>query len=121
MSQGREISGIFFFLTLLLALSGCGGGGSSSGGSSPISAAALMWEAPTINVDGTPLTDLDGYILYYGTSHNNYSEVISVGNVTTFTFDNIPDLESGIWCFAVKAYNTSGYESDYSNEVCVDF
>jgi len=74
-----------------------------------------------MNENGSSLTDLGGYILYYGTSHNNYSDVISTGNVTTFPFNTIPDLESGIWCFAVKAYNTSGYESDYSNEVCVDF
>ncbi|MEF9426572.1 MAG: hypothetical protein L0956_05130 [Candidatus Mariimomonas ferrooxydans] len=118
MIQGREISGIFFFLTLLLALSGCGGGGSSS---SSISATALTWEAPTMNEDGTRLTDLGGYILYYGASHNNYSEVMSVDTVTTFPFNTIPGLESGMWCFAVKAYSTSGYESDYSDEVCVDF
>jgi len=110
MIQGREISGILFFLTLLLALSGCGGGG---GGSS--STTALTWEAPTMNEDGTPLTDLAGYKVYYGTSPEDYTESIDVGNVTVATIDS---LSSGMWCFAVTAYDISGNESNYSNEAC---
>jgi hypothetical protein len=29
--------------------------------------ATLSWDPPTTNVDGTPLTDLAGYKVYYGT------------------------------------------------------
>ena len=34
----------------------------------------LEWVAPTLNDDGTTLTDLDGYIIFYGTSSRNYTE-----------------------------------------------
>ncbi|MEF9427327.1 MAG: fibronectin type III domain-containing protein [Candidatus Mariimomonas ferrooxydans] len=113
--QGREITGILFFLTLL-ALSGCGGGGGSS---NSISAVALTWEAPTTNSDGTPLTDLAGYKIYYRTSSGSYGTPINVSdeNATNYTVDS---LSSGTWCFAVTAYDTSLNESDYSNEVCTD-
>ncbi|GBD95303.1 hypothetical protein BMS3Abin06_00168 [bacterium BMS3Abin06] len=39
------------------------------------------------------------------------------GNVTTLSIDNLPNIQSGIWYFAITAYDTSDNESDYSNEV----
>ena len=75
----------------------------------------LSWDAPTINADGTPLTDLAGYNVYYGTFSGNYSQNIDVGNVLNYMVSN---LESGIaYYFVVTAYDTSANESDYSNEV----
>ena len=78
------------------------------------SQATLSWDAPTTNADGTPLTDLNGYSIYYGTTFNNYSQVIDVGKVTTYT---VASLTDGTYYFAVTAYDTSGNESNYSNEV----
>jgi hypothetical protein len=75
----------------------------------------LTWNAPTLNADGTPLDDLAGYIVYYGTSSGNYSQGISVGNVTTFTVDNLNDDLT--YYFAATAYDISGNQSGYSNEV----
>jgi hypothetical protein len=60
------------------------------------------------------LTDLGGYKVYYGTSSGNYTVLKNVGNVTTYKVGN---LSSGLYYFAVTAYDTSGNESDYSNEV----
>ncbi len=77
--------------------------------------ATLSWEPPTTNADGTPLTDLAGYKIYYGTSANNYSQNIDVGNVTTYTIDNL--TEGLTYYFVATAYDTSGNESEYSNEV----
>lgn len=94
-------------LCLLSISAGCGGG--AGGGR-----ATLTWESPTTASDGTPLTDLAGYKIYYGTSSGNYTEVIDAGNVTTRT---VGRLAPGTYYFAVTAYNGSGYESDYSNEV----
>ncbi len=70
----------------------------------------LAWNASTG-------PNLAGYNVYYGTASGDYDWSRNVGNVTTST---ISDLASGVptYCFAVKAYNTSGQESAYSNEVC---
>ncbi len=77
--------------------------------------ATLSWDPPTTNADGTPLTDLAGYKIYYGTSSNNYFQNIDVGNVTTYTIDNLTDGLT--YYFVATAYDTSGNESQYSNEV----
>ena len=75
----------------------------------------LSWNAPSTNEDGTPLTDLAGYKIYYGTSSGSYTQNINVNNVTTYT---VPNLTDGLtYYFAVTAYDTSMNESGYSNEV----
>ncbi len=76
--------------------------------------ATLAWAAPKTNTDGTPLTDLAGYKVYYGTSSKNYTSVTNIGNATTYTVNNLP---SGIYYFAVTSYDNTGIESSYSNEV----
>jgi hypothetical protein len=77
--------------------------------------AFLQWKAPTTNEDGTPLTDLSGYKIYYGTASGNYSKTIDVGNVTTYTITNLTDGVT--YYFAATAYDRSMNESRYSNEV----
>jgi hypothetical protein len=77
--------------------------------------ATLSWDAPTTNADGTPLTDLAGYKVYYGTASGIYSQNKDVGNVTTYTVTNLTDGLT--YYFAVTAYDTSMNESGYSNEV----
>ncbi|HZX49313.1 MAG TPA: fibronectin type III domain-containing protein, partial [Nitrospirota bacterium] len=47
--------------------------------------AILTWDPPTTNSDGSPLTDLAGYKVYYGPTSGNYSAVIDVANVTGYT------------------------------------
>ncbi len=84
----------------------------------PTFSVTLSWDPPTTNTDGTPLTDLAGYRVYYGNSPGSYSYSIDVGNVTTFTLSN---LTSGTYYFAVTAYNSSGIESGFSNEVSKTF
>ncbi len=77
--------------------------------------ATLSWDPPTTNADGSPLTDLAGYKIYYGTTSGNYTNNIDVGNVTTY---KVVDLTEGLtYFFVVSAYDTLGNESDYSNEV----
>jgi fibronectin type 3 domain-containing protein len=78
------------------------------------SVVTIFWDAPTTNADGAPLNDLAGYKIYYGTSERNYSSEIDAGNVTNYMVSN---LKNGVvYYFAVTAYDTSGNESDYSNE-----
>nr|WP_298717564.1 putative Ig domain-containing protein [uncultured Steroidobacter sp.] len=82
--------------------------GSSNG------SATLSWTPPTSNTDGSTLSNLAGYRIYYGTSSSNLSRTIQVANagVTRYV---VPDLSAGTWYFAVRAYSSSGAESANSN------
>jgi len=84
-------------------------------GPTPDNSVTLVWDNPDGNSDGSDLNDLAGYKIYYGTSSGNYTQSIDVGNITSAAISN---LSSGTWCFATTAYDTSGNESDYSNEAC---
>jgi List-Bact-rpt repeat protein len=75
----------------------------------------LHWDAPTTNTDGTPLTDLAGYIIYYGPTSGNYTNSLDVGNVMTSVVNNLTDGLTNY--FTVIAYNSAGVESSFSNEV----
>ena len=79
----------------------------------------LMWDANTE-------TDLAGYKIYYkvaqggepydGTGITEGDSPIDVGNVTEFDLTGL-DLKNNNYYFVATAYNTSGFESGYSNEV----
>lgn len=89
--------------------SGTGGSGTTgnTGGS-----AALSWLSPSTYVDGTAMT-VAGFKVYYGTSPRTYSHSIDVGDVITYSVNN---LSSGTYYFSVTAYDLYGNESDYSAE-----
>ena len=76
---------------------------------------ALSWDPPVSNNDGTPYTNLSGYKIYYGTSSGNYSQSIDVGNVVTYTLNNLSDGVT--YYFVTTAYDTSNVETPYSNEI----
>jgi hypothetical protein len=74
----------------------------------------LTWSAPTENADGTPVTNLAGYRVYYGTSPGDLSQSIEVSGAATTTY-MVENLAAGTYYFAIAAYNTSGVESEQSN------
>lgn len=78
--------------------------------------AALNWSPPTQNVDGTPLLDLAGYTIYYGTAERQYDRSLRIDNpgVTSAVIGN---LSAGTWHFAATATTASGMESELSAEV----
>ena len=76
--------------------------------------ATLSWNAPTQRTDGTPLVDLAGFRVYYGTSANDLSQVIEVRDPGARSWV-IEDLTSGTWYFAATAFDQSGAESSKSN------
>jgi len=78
--------------------------------------ALMSWIPPTENTDDSPLTDLAGYKIYYGTSPGSYSdtEIINNPGLTSFLIEN---LASADWYFVMTSFNSSGVESDYSTEV----
>ena len=78
----------------------------------------LSWKAPTRNEDGTRLEDLAGYKVYYGTESKNYKGLYyDVKNVTTYNLDDLIDWHT--YYLAVTAYDTSGNESPYSEEIFI--
>lgn len=76
----------------------------------------LNWAAPTQNADGSPLTDLAGYKIYYGKASRSYDHEIRIDSpgTTTYTVEN---LVPGTYFFAATSFNSSGVESDYSGEI----
>ena len=74
----------------------------------------LNWTPPTQNTDGSVLTNLAGFKIYYGTSPENYPNQITINNpgITTFLVDN---LTPNTWYFVSTAFNSAGEESDVSN------
>jgi len=72
--------------------------------------------APTENMDGSALTDHAGYTIYYGSSPGYYDEEIRIDNpsVTVYVVEELP---SDTYYFAATAYNSSGNESPFSEEI----
>lgn len=58
--------------------------------------------------------NVTGYKVHYGGSSGSYSTTANVGNVTTYTINNISD--TGTTYFTVSAYNSAG-DSSLSAEV----
>jgi hypothetical protein len=75
--------------------------------------ATLSWTPPTTNTDGSPLTNLAGYKVYWGTSQGNYSSSVTLNNpgLTSYVVGNLPP---GTWYFVATALNSSGAESAFS-------
>ena len=67
----------------------------------------LMWDA---NTDA----GLGGYKVYYGAAPRSYGAPVNAGNQTSY---QLTGLGPGTYYLAVTAYDTSGNESGYSNEV----
>lgn len=93
-----------------------GGGSSSSGTTTGTKTATLAWTAPTENTNGTVLTDLTGYNIYYGSSTSAMINKISITTVGILTYV-IDNLSSGSWYFAVTSVNRAGVESGLSSAV----
>jgi hypothetical protein len=76
--------------------------------------ATLSWTPPTTRTDGSPLTNLAGYKVHYGTSQGSYPNTITINNpgVTTYVVEN---LSPATWYFVTTAFDDTGGESDYSN------
>jgi hypothetical protein len=125
-SKPRIISWLII-LAFTFSIPGCGGGGESSSSSSggingdratPIYSVNIAWDPPTTNVDGSPLTDLAGYRLYYGTKSAELNNLIYEGTLPRCTIS----LPRGDYHFAVKAYDQDGNESEFSHPtdgVCI--
>ncbi len=75
--------------------------------------ATLSWTPPTENTDGTALTDLAGYRIYWGTTVGSYPNSLTIDNpgITTYVVEN---LAPGSYAFVATSINADGVESGYS-------
>jgi Fibronectin type III domain len=75
--------------------------------------ATLTWMPPTTNTDGSPLTNLAGYNIYWGPSHGNYPNSATLNNpgLTSYVVGN---LAPGTYFFVATALNSAGVESTFS-------
>ena len=80
--------------------------------------ATVSWMPPTLNTDGSTLTDLAGYRVYYGTTAANLDHSVSVANpgLARYVVDT---LSPATWYFAVTAYDANGFESDRSTAASI--
>jgi hypothetical protein len=85
-------------------------GGSSS--TTPVTAtASLFWVAPTGNTDGSQLTDLAGYNIYYGTESSALTQTIQVSNPAALGYVVTGLAKGTTWYFQVTSYSSAGEES----------
>jgi hypothetical protein len=77
--------------------------------------ATLTWTPPTRNTDGSSLTNLSGYRIYWGRTSRSYSNSVTLTNPGLASYV-IEELTSGTWYFAASAVNASGVESALSGE-----
>jgi hypothetical protein len=98
----KKIFTALLFMVLLIVTSTCFAAPSE---------VTLAWDPPEVS------TDVVGYKVYVGNKTGVYSTTTyDAGNILTYTFKNLPD---GKYFFVVTAYNASGLQSPYSNEVTI--
>jgi len=76
----------------------------------------LAWTPPTQNEDGSQISDLAAYRIYWGTESGRYRNSVLVNNpsVTRYVVDN---LAPGTYEFVATSINSAGIESRFSNPV----
>jgi hypothetical protein len=105
-TNGSASSSIGPFAIVVKAPAAAPGAGTGS--------ATLSWTPPTENTDGTPITDLAGYHILYGTSASAMTMSITVADATETSYV-VAGLAPGTYYFAVVAYNSAGMDSSQSN------
>jgi hypothetical protein len=75
--------------------------------------ATVSWDAPTERVDDSPLENLAGFRVYYGTAPGAYTSKLEI-NSPALTSVVISSLPAGTYWFVVTAYDADGLESVYS-------
>jgi hypothetical protein len=85
----------------------------------PVNAAVLPPASDTYNLilawNPSSSPDVVACKLYYGTISREYTDYVTVGNVTSVTISNL--VQGVTYYFAITAINADGQESDYSDEV----
>lgn len=107
-SDGRATAQLQPFAIAVQPASPGGGGGDGS--------VTLSWTAPTRRTDGSPLANLAGYRIRYGTSATNQPNVLQVAGAG-LTSAVVTQLNPGTYHFSVCAYDAAGVASAYTAPV----
>lgn len=88
----------------------------SSGSPGSAGAVTISWMPPTENVDGSALTNLAGYHIYYGTSQSSLTNEVNITNpgLAAYVLSN---LKAATWYFAMTSVNATGGESSRTTVV----
>ena len=104
-----------------VAGSACGGGSSDTLG--PVGGipaatydATVTWTRPTLNTDGSPLSNASGYRIEYGISPTNLTLSVYATDASN-TSATIGGLGAGTYYFAVATLNSAGVASARSDVV----
>ncbi len=89
----------------------------------------LGFTAPSVNTNGTPLTDLAGFKVYFGTATGVYSlpkdivmdSVTTTGGPGTVLLSSLNLVDGTTYFIAMTAYDKAGLESPFSNEISCTF
>lgn len=101
----RTVFAIILLLYLGLAAYACWAGD-----------ATLTWVAPTQRTDGSALTNLAGFKVYYGTDPAALTTTVDIAD-PLLTQHVITALTPATWYFAMTAYDADGLESDRTQTV----
>jgi hypothetical protein len=82
----------------------------------PTGSISLSWSAPATNSDGSPITDLAGYRVYYGTASGFYTDNVTITNPSTLS-TTLSNLPADTYYVIVRAFNSVNAESQASVEV----
>jgi hypothetical protein len=76
--------------------------------------ATLSWLPPTENTDGSTLTDLAGYKIYYGTSPSSLTNSITISTegITEYVVADL--LVNTVYYFTITSINIDNVESSFS-------
>ena len=79
--------------------------------------ATLTWSAPIENTDGSTLTDLAGFRIYYGVQRDNLTNSITLNDPqqTTHVIENL--AAGRVMYFAISSFNRHQVESELSQIV----
>ena len=77
----------------------------------------LSWTAPVSRADGTPLplSEIDGYRIYYGELSGSYPNSVEVADGAAETV-TVTDVPVGDYRVVMTTYDVDGRESGYSSE-----
>jgi len=130
----RLIRAVWAILALVsLTLTGCGGSdvavnspvtandtaptptgtpSGSTGSTAPVTATFFItYAAPTENTNGSKLTDLAGYTIYYGTESSALTQTVQVANPAALGYVVTGLAKGTTWYFQVTSYSSAGEES----------